>query len=250
MSDTMSDTKPLALLIPGLDGTGMLYFRQVKALSARYRVLAWRFGTKSAFELADLTRDLGNETSREPVHSILLVGESFGGLVALDYALRYPDRVRHLMLVNAFPYYRRRLRICLAQTLSPLLAIKVVDRLKTCLVDRTLQWEGILKEDRERLREIVRQVNPASFRRRLELVKEVDLRPRLPEVQVQTTLLASGRDKVVPSVKEARFMAARILCSQVREFPNAGHALLLTPGVCLADIDLEGFPGQARMALR
>lgn len=236
MSDTKDSTKPLALLIQGLDGTGMLYYRQLDALSARYRVLPWQFGTKAAFELADLTRDIGDETCGEPVRSILLVGESFGGLVALDYALCYPERVRHLVLVNAFPYYRRRMRIRLAQVFYPLQAFKVVERLKTYLVDRTLQGEGIMIEDRERFREIVRHVHAASFRRRLELVKEIDLRPRLSEVQVQTTLLASGKDKVVPSVKEAHFMAARIPGSQVHEFPNAGHALLLTPGVCLADL--------------
>lgn len=239
MPDKSSDTKPLALLIPGLDGTGLLYFRQVEALAARFRVHACQFGRKSVFELADLTRDLGNATCGEALHSILVVGESFGGLVALDYALCYPERVRHLVLVNAFPYYRRQLRIRLALAFCPLLSFRIFEWLKTWLADRTLKWEGIRREDRERYREIVRQVHAASYRRRLELMKEVDLRPRLPLIQVRTTLLAAGRDKLVPSVKEAHFMAARILHARVREFPDAGHALLFTPGVCLEEIDLE-----------
>lgn len=236
----MSDTKPLALLIPGLDGTGLLYYRQLEALAMRYRVRAWRYGTRSAFGLADLTRDLGNETCGEPPQSILLIGESFGGLVALDYALLYPDRVRRLILVNAFPYYRKQWRVRLLRVLSPLLSLSLVDGLKTRLADRVLRLEGIRKEDRERFREIIRQVHPASYLRRLELVNKIDLRPCLPRISVRTTLLASGRDKLVPSIKEAHFMAGRIPHAQVREFPDAGHALLLTPGISLADIDLEG----------
>jgi pimeloyl-ACP methyl ester carboxylesterase len=47
--------------------------------------------------------------------------------------------------------------------------------------------------------------------------------------------LASRRDKLVPSIGEAHYMAARIPNAYVHEFPEAGHALLLTPGFSLAD---------------
>ncbi len=242
IAESPREGKPLALLIPGLDGTGLLYFRQVEALSRRYRVRQWNFGERADFELADLTRDLGLETSGEPARSILVVGESFGGLVALDYAMAFPERLRRLVLVNAFPYYRRRVRIHLARILCPLRSVKAVGDLVIWMSDRVLASEGIRSEDRERFRKIIRQVHPASWRRRIELVGEVDLRPRLSLVQVPTTLLASGRDKLVPSVKEARFMATRIPHAQVREFPEAGHSLLLTPDVSLADVALEFDP--------
>jgi pimeloyl-ACP methyl ester carboxylesterase len=58
---------------------------------------------------------------------------------------------------------------------------------------------------------------------------------RLSEIKVPTLLFASGRDKLVPSAQEGRFMAARIPNSKLYEFPRAGHALLLTPGFRLAD---------------
>ncbi|MBP1595872.1 MAG: hypothetical protein H6Q05_1249, partial [Acidobacteria bacterium] len=47
-----STVKPLALLIPGLDGTGRLFYRQIEALVRRYRVLAWDFGAGADFDLA------------------------------------------------------------------------------------------------------------------------------------------------------------------------------------------------------
>lgn len=251
MPDTQSDAKPLALLIPGLDGTGLLYYRQIEALSARYRVTAWRFRQRSDFELSDLTDEIGEATGGEPAGSMLVVGESFGGLLALDYVLRYPEKVRRMILVNAFPCYRGRLRIRLARLLAPLLVFGFATKVKNYVVERVLAREGILSEDRRRYREIVRQIDPAAYRCRLQLIQKLDLRQKLPQVAAPTVLLASGRDKIVPSVAEARFMRNRIPHAEAHEFPRAGHALLLTPGVSLADFDgLSELKEQASAARR
>lgn len=245
MTEAKCDAKPLALLIPGLDGTGMMYYRQLEALSVHYRVLPWRFRPRAHFGLSDLTRELAEGTVGEPPGTLLVVGESFGGLIALDYVLSYPERVRLLILVNAFPYYRHRLRIRLARALVPLLEYRIAQRAKDFIVDRALLAEGIPEEDRRRYHEIVRQIHPAAYRCRLALTQRADLRPRLANIPVPTLLLASGRDKIVPSVAEAHFMAARIPCARVREYPKAGHALLLTPDVSLADHACYPIPGSS-----
>jgi len=235
MKETKPEDKPLALLLPGLDGTGGLFYRQIEALAKRYRVTPWAYARGGDFTLSDLIRDLGCETAGEEPHSILVIAESFGGLVALKYLLQYPDRVRRLVLVNSFPHFRRRLRICMARTLVGFLRFTFGRWIKDFVVDQALQREGILAEDRQRYQEVVRQVDLPAYRRRLQLVQETDLRLQIETITVTTVLLAAGRDKLVPSVAEAHFMATRIAHAQVHEFPDAGHALLLTPGVSLAD---------------
>jgi len=235
MSDHLSSRKPLALLIPGLDGTGLLFYRQVEALSARYRIRAWNFRRRSRFDFPGLVEELREGTEGEEPKSILVVGESFGGPIALHYVLALPERVRSLALINAFPYYRGRRRIRLICALAPLLRWSAARGVKNWLVDRTLAFEGILPGDRARYRRIVQQIDQHAYRQRLELVKQVDLRAELEKITVPTILFASGRDKIVAAVREARGMASIIPHAKLHEFPRAGHALLLTPGFSLAD---------------
>ncbi len=237
MGNTESEPRSLALLIPGLDGTGKLYYRQIDDLAKKYRVCAWSYRHGENSGLSDLTRDLGLATTGEAPGSILVIAESFGGLVALNYILQYPERVRCLILVNAFPYFRHRLRIRLARALASLLRLRFARTMKDLIVDRTLAREGILEKDRQRYREIIQDIHLPDYRRRLRLVQEVDLRARLSEIAVPVILLAAGSDKVVPSILDAHLMASRIPRAIVKEFPDAGHALLLTPGVSLAMID-------------
>lgn len=227
--------KPLALLIPGLDGTGEMFYRQIGALSSRYRVVAWKFKDRSSFDFRDLVEELAEGTAGEEPGSILLVGESFGGTVAMHYVLTYPERVSRLALINTFPYYRPRRRILWGRRLVPLLTMKGARHLKNFIVDRVLAREGVPEPDRKVYRRIVQMVHPGAYRRRLELVQRVDLRARLHEITVPTLLFASGRDKIVPSVTEARLMASCFPDAKVYEFPKAGHALLLTPGFSLAE---------------
>jgi 3-oxoadipate enol-lactonase len=227
--------KPLAVLIPGLDGTGLLFFRQVETLERRYRVRPWRFGPGPSFDYADLVKEVGAQLSAEPAGSVSLVGESFGGTIALQAALAFPERIRRLVLINTFPYYRGRVRIALALRLAPFLTRRGARSIKNWIVERTLTAEGIQPGDIARYNECIRQVDLEAYCRRLELIREVDLRRRLKEIKVPTMIFASGRDKIVPSVREARMMASLIPDSRLYEFPRAGHGLLLTPGFLLSD---------------
>ena len=228
-------TKPLILLIPGLDGTGRFFDSQLDALSAKYRALPWAFRPRTDFDFPDLVQELIQAIKDEPPGSVTVVGESFGGAVALHFVLACPERACRLFLINAFSYYPRRFGIALGCRFSHALRWDGVRSLKNYFSDRLLAAEGIPEAGRRHYRKVVGMIDPAAYRRRLELVRAVDLRGRLSEISVPTLIFAAGRDKIVPSVRSAAFMAARIPNARVQEFPRAGHALLLTPGFSLAD---------------
>jgi pimeloyl-ACP methyl ester carboxylesterase len=227
--------KPLALLIPGLDGTGKLFCRQIDRLLEYYRVLAFNFIPRALFDLADLVQEVAQTTEGEKAGSTLVIGESFGGVIAMQFALTHPERLNRLGLVNTFPVYRRQIRILLALQFVDLFSKPMLQSLKERVVDRILAAEGILPAERLMYKEAIKLVHYPAYRRRLEIIRSVDLRSRLQEISIPTLLFASGKDKLVPSVSEGRYMAARIPRATLYEFPHAGHALLLTPGFYLAD---------------
>jgi len=231
----MEKDKPLALLISGLDGTGKLYYRQIEPLSKYYRVLPWEFFRRDAFDLKDLVEELVGSTADEKDGSMLVVGESFGGLIALQFALDYPGKIKNLALINTFPFYRRRVRIALACRWARLLQKPFIRNIKDWAAAWILATEGIPPEDRRRYLDVIRTIHHPAYCRRLQLVRDSDLRDRLHELRVPVHLFASGRDKIVPSIAAARLMKSAISGATLHEFPHAGHALLLTPGFNLAD---------------
>src|SRR5262245_63918250 len=109
----------------------------------------------------------------------------------MHYVLAHPEQVARLALVNTFPVYRRQLRIRLACRLAPSLRRPGVRRLKRWVVEQTLASEGVAAEDRRRYGEVVAGVYLPAYCRRLELVRDVDLRDRLGEIGVPTLIFAA-----------------------------------------------------------
>src|SRR5262249_56652586 len=93
---------PLLVSLPGLDGTGELFYKQIPGLTPRYRVavVALPDDQNSTYNdiaagVAGVIRELGDQR-------VVVVGESFGGTVALWFALLYPAHVDLLVILNLF----------------------------------------------------------------------------------------------------------------------------------------------------
>jgi proline iminopeptidase len=59
--------------------------------------------TPANYELADYTADLEAVRAAVGAEQVHLLGHSWGGLVAMEYATRYPDKVSSLILVDSYP---------------------------------------------------------------------------------------------------------------------------------------------------
>src|SRR4030095_9727014 len=109
---------PLLVYVAGLDGTGQLFFKQSPRLTPHFRVVTFRSRDDGQFTYDDLTADIAAIIRDRGEQSPTVVGESFGGTVALSFALRYPHVVDRLVIVNSFPRFRKRLTINLGIKLS------------------------------------------------------------------------------------------------------------------------------------
>src|SRR5262249_2776285 len=121
---------PLLVNVSGLDGTGELFFKQATELARSFRVVTFRQRDDGNFTYEDLAEDIAaivaanSASGSEPRATI--VAESFGGGVALTFALRHPEMVVRLVIVNSFPRYRERFRINAAVWLSGLMPFKAL----------------------------------------------------------------------------------------------------------------------------
>ena len=236
---TVEGSGTLLVYIAGLDGTGRLFFKQAPSLSRSHRVVTYRSRDDKRFTYEDLTDDVAAIIRGLGEERAIILGESFGGTVALSFALRYPAMVERLVVVNSFPRFRERLKIKLAAHLASMLPFQFIRPVRLAASSLGLYADGVRGEDRRRFFEAIRTVKGDGYARRLQLIAEFNVEDRLAEIQAPTLFIAGDKDWLIPSVSEARRMAARMPNARVRIIEGAGHACLLGNRARIAEILCE-----------
>jgi 3-oxoadipate enol-lactonase len=204
---------------------------QVGPFAKQFRVVRYDirpFGESSAPEEAyNVPDDLLRLLDHLKVDRAHLVGHSFGGGVALDFALQHPDRVNTLTLVAAPPSGFQPPQDELKQISAIFAAVKDGD---DAIVKAWLahpMWSvartrpAVVKE----LDAITRR-NLAPFR--MPFAPYVPMKPaaitRLGEVRAPTLVIIGDRD--MPSIKQsAQIVTKEIKGAVLKVIPGADHAL-------------------------
>lgn len=99
---------PPLVLVPGLAGGFELLGPLARILAKKFRVISFQlrgeddcFALRRRFDLNDLVDDLAEFMDWHGLERPLLAGVSFGGVLALQYAVRYPGRLRALAVQGA-----------------------------------------------------------------------------------------------------------------------------------------------------
>jgi pimeloyl-ACP methyl ester carboxylesterase len=220
-------------MVPGIDGTALLFYRQQPLLAARFDVVAFPLPTVApdAMTMYSLVDDLVQHVERVSDRGVILLGESFGGALSMSTALARPDLVRGLVIVNSFPYLDQRFKLATAPKLLraiPWGAMPVVRRYTSAHLHSPHTNASDIAEFQTRAKSIDRD----SYIRRMEILRDYDIRDRLTMITAPTLFLAGDRDRLVPSPRWARFMSDRVPQSSVTILNGYGH-------VCLIDHDLD-----------
>ena len=175
-----------------------------------------------------------------------IMAHSLGGYLALDYALRYPEQVRGLVLLAPF-YMQAQLsffvRLGMREEAINALAYGLVPRwLYTFLVDLSSYTliegqglgHGLSKEMRKQTVRDYQRVAPAAFH--LPFTTR-SLEPQLDRIKVPVFVIYGGRDRTL-SPRSFPRLAERLPNSRELRL-NAGHILHQTHAAGLAPQILE-----------
>ena len=150
----------------------------------------------------------------------------------MTLALLHPERVERLVLVNTFAWYPRRLLIRAAALLGGLSRSKPSPAFTRPFRGRFFFPPDVSREEQDAWWERTADVPVRAFWRRACMIAGLDLRPRLPEIEVPALVLVAANDKIVPP-KAGRELAQRLPRAKRIEF-RCGHAALVHPSVNLA----------------
>ncbi|KAJ1283784.1 hypothetical protein BS78_03G153200 [Paspalum vaginatum] len=256
------DDAPLLLFLPGTDGVGMGLILHHKSLGKVFEVRCLHIpvNDRTPFEglLQTVEKSIKHEHDLSPDRPIYIVGDSFGGCLAVAVAARNPQIDLVLILVNpATSFAQTPLQPILPLlesmpsefhvTVPYLLSFVMGDPLKMASVSiennlsppETLQkLSDSLTSMLPLLSELADIIPRDTLLWKLKLLKTgaAYANSRLHAVQAEVLLLASGNDNLLPSGDEADRLFKALKNCRVRYFKDNGHTLLLEDGVNLLSV--------------
>ncbi|GIL71022.1 hypothetical protein Vretimale_4099 [Volvox reticuliferus] len=243
---------PLLVYLPGIDGTGLAAYRQFPLLSACFDLRGVFLPPEDRTPFHGLVESLAQQLEDEvapldPSRPVYLLGESFGGLIALELAQRV-SCVDRLILVNPATSFDRSLWPSLGPllpalppelyrllplALSPILSNPLsmaawntsnTDPLPQQAVDLLSGLLYLLPE----LSSLQVVLPPETLSWRLQLLREgaEAVNASLGKVRQRTLLLVGESDLVIPSASEAPRLETVMPRCQAKVVRGGSHALL------------------------
>jgi 3-oxoadipate enol-lactonase len=222
---------PLVLFLGGLGMSRTGFDPQLEALGSHYRCVAWDmpgYGASplpakglSFAGLADAAAELIVTLGEEDAH---VAGLSMGGQIALHTALRHPERLRSLTLIDSSPAFgldgtdpeawkRLRLGPLDAGATPASMAEPVLRSIMAADADAGAVAAAVASMSR---------ISAAGLRAAVECLPSHDVRARLGEIAAPTLVLVGERDEETP-LSYAEALAAGIAGARLQIIPRAGH---------------------------
>lgn len=220
---------PLLVFLHGLGSCAQDWMFQFPNFENEYRILALDFpghGASAAItswpDAAGMAaRVLGTIRARsaQPFH---LVGLSLGGMIALQLALDYPERIRTLTIVNAYasaPFSRLMLRQMLGR-------VPRFVRGNMYELGRWIAADLFPGVEKELFRELAAQriaaVPRGTYARMVALIMRFNVAAQLTQIQQPVQVIAGAADRTVPLFAKQR-LAEGLPGAQFHLVPDSGH---------------------------
>ena len=226
--------------IPGAGSTMDGFFRHIPVFSREYRLVAYDprgAGRSDAPDIPYTTEmmadDLAGLLYAIGIDSVHILGGSMGGMIAQQFALRYPQRVRSLILActkfggpheipvdaEILEYWEH------PKQLSPEDGIMQSLRLQMSqeFIDKNAD---LIKQIITKALEAPPPVNPQSGMRQVQAILSHNTYDKLPEIKAPTLVIHGDADRMSP-VENGRILASRIPNAELVILKKMGHAFII-----------------------
>ena len=174
---------------------------------------------------------------------IYICGESFGGCLALQVALMAPACLTHLVLINPASALRRSVWMRWLTQYTSSIPEWLFQTSGAIALPLLANLDRISQDKRDLFARTVRPISQACVAWRIAMLNHFDIsQEQLSRLRVPTSLLASGRDRLLPSQEEAQLLQKSLPQAQIYSLPESGHVCLLEDAVnlsqCLQALDV------------
>jgi pimeloyl-ACP methyl ester carboxylesterase len=226
------------VLIPGF-GTGLwMWYRQVPAFAERLRTIVFDprgvARTEAAdepFTMRDLASDLAALLAALQVEQAHVLGASFGGFVAQEFALAHPERTRSLILCCT-SYGGTGHRPPTPETLAAIASTKGLNTEERVRENLLLAFSPrFVEEQPEEVERVIRlraenDVPEHAYLRQLQAAVAFDTAARVGEITTPTLVITGDADAIVPHENSLN-LAAAIHGSTLRIIEGGSHTFFI-----------------------
>jgi aminoacrylate hydrolase len=229
---------PTIVLSAGLGGAAAFWRPQFAALQEHYNVLLYDHRGTGAnaqalperYSIAAMADDVLEVMDAAGISRCHFMGHALGGLVGLELALRAPERLQCLVLVNAWAKTDSHTKRCFAARIALLQHVgpEAYVRAQPIFLYPAAwlsQNEALIAQ--EEAHGIVHFQGAANLTKRLDALLAFDVSRRLADIRTPT-LVAASRDDILVPYTASEILVAGIPGAKLWLAPEGGHAFTVT----------------------
>jgi pimeloyl-ACP methyl ester carboxylesterase len=235
--EEQGEGEPL-VLIPGFANGLWIWFKQVPEFSKSVRVVTFDPRGIARSEAADkavsvrmLADDVAALLDELKIESAHVLGASFGGFVAQEFALAYPQKTRSLILcctsfggINHVPPPMSTL-----EAIASTKGLNTEERVRENLLLAFSQ--DYLDRQQEEVQSVIRMranspVPEHAYLRQLQAAREFNTEGRVSDIAAPTLVITGDSDVIVPA-QNSRNLAAKIPAAELSVIKNGSHTFFI-----------------------
>ncbi len=228
------------VLISGFASGAWLWFRQIEELSKHFQVITFdprgvsrsKSDEKTAITIKQVAIDVAGILDESKIEKASILGTSFGGFVAQEFALSYPERLNKLILACSSFGGKNHV---LPSNFEVLAAFGSIENLNSSERIRKFMIPAFTKDFIENHFEIIEQtcelreqneVPESVYLQQLQAAATFDKQAEVSKITAETLIITGDNDQVVP-MQNSINLSDLIPNSRLEIIENGGHLFFI-----------------------